>query len=74
LANANEKYFHEKLPTWNDFVNHPNYDSFWQRYAVTPYLKQITVPNLNVAGWWDQEDFMVRSKSTRLWKNTTQII
>ena len=57
LANANEKYFHEKLPTWNDFVNHPNYDSFWQRYAVTPYLKQITVPNLNVAGWWDQEDF-----------------
>jgi len=31
----------------------------WQRYAVTPYLKQITVPNLNVAGWWDQEIFMV---------------
>src|SRR6266566_4958860 len=22
-----------------------------------PYLKTPTVPNLNVAGWWDQEDF-----------------
>ncbi|HEY3132743.1 MAG TPA: CocE/NonD family hydrolase [Acidobacteriota bacterium] len=57
LSNANEKYFHGKLPTWNDFVNHPNYDWFWQKQAVAPYLKQVTVPNLNVAGWWDQEDF-----------------
>ena len=57
LANFNTKYAHEKLPTWNDFVEHPNYDEFWQRQAVAPYLKQATVPNLNVAGWWDQEDF-----------------
>ena len=45
------------MPSWNDFVNHPNYDEFWKRQAVTPYLKKVTVPNLNVAGWWDQEDF-----------------
>ena len=57
IANFNKKYVHEKLPTWNDFVEHPNYDEFWQRQAVTPYLTQATVPNLNVAGWWDQEDF-----------------
>jgi putative CocE/NonD family hydrolase len=24
---------------------------------VTPYLTRVTVPTLNVAGWWDQEDF-----------------
>ena len=36
---------------------HPNYDEYWKRQAVTPYLKRVTVPNLNVAGWWDQEDF-----------------
>jgi putative CocE/NonD family hydrolase len=24
LANANAKCFHNKLPTWNDFVNHPD--------------------------------------------------
>ncbi len=57
VANFNKKYAHSKLPTWNDFVEHPNYDEFWKRQAVTPYLKQVTVPNLNVAGWWDQEDF-----------------
>ena len=57
LSNVNERYFHGKIPTWNDFVQHPKYDDFWQRQAVAPYLVKPTVPNLNVAGWWDQEDF-----------------
>lgn len=57
LSNANAKYFHGKLPTWNDFVNHPNYDDFWQKQAFEPYLHHTRVPNLNVAGWYDQEDF-----------------
>jgi putative CocE/NonD family hydrolase len=57
LSNANAKYFHEKLPTWNDFVEHPNHD-FWKQHSVTEYLKHTTVPNLNVAGWYDQEDFV----------------
>jgi hypothetical protein len=59
LANANKLVFHEKIPTWNDFVAHPNYDEFWQRQAFPRYLKdlKLAVPNLNVAGWWDQEDF-----------------
>jgi len=57
LSNFNKNYGHEKLPTWNDFVAHPNYDDFWQKQAVWPYLDTPKVPNLNVAGWWDQEDF-----------------
>ena len=58
LSNANEKYFHGKIPTWNDFVSHPNYDAFWQKQAFQSSIVQATtVPNLNVAGWWDQEDF-----------------
>jgi len=57
LSNVNEKYFHANIPTWNDFEEHPNYDEFWRRQAVAPYLVKPTVPNLNVAGWWDQEDF-----------------
>jgi uncharacterized protein len=57
LSNANAKYFHGKIPTWNEFVAHPNYDEFWKRHAVAYGLKEPTVPNLNVAGWWDQEDF-----------------
>jgi putative CocE/NonD family hydrolase len=57
LANANAKYFQGKLPTWNDFVNHPDYDAFWKRQGFEPWLTRVTVPTLNVAGWWDQEDF-----------------
>ncbi len=57
LSNVNRKYLHGKIPTWNDFVEHPNYDSFWRQQAMAGYLKRVTVPMLNVAGWWDQEDF-----------------
>ena len=57
LSNANARYFHGKIPTWNDFIAHNSYDDFWKRHAVAYGLKEPTVPNLNVAGWWDQEDF-----------------
>jgi uncharacterized protein len=57
LSNANEKYFKGRLPSWNDFVNHPDYDAFWKRQGFEPWLTRVTVPTLNVAGWWDQEDF-----------------
>ena len=57
LSNANARYFHGKVPSWNEFVAHPNYDEFWKHHAVAYGLKEPTVPNLNVAGWWDQEDF-----------------
>ncbi len=57
LSNADAKYFHNRLPTWNDFVNHPNYDAFWKRQGFAPWLNRVTLPTLNVAGWWDQEDF-----------------
>jgi putative CocE/NonD family hydrolase len=57
LANVDAKYLHQRLPTWNDFVNHPDYDAFWKRQGFAPWLNRVTVPTLNVAGWWDQEDF-----------------
>ncbi len=58
LANVNPKYLKGRIPTWNDFVAHPNYDEFWQKQTILRYLKGApSVPTLNVAGWWDQEDF-----------------
>ena len=45
-----------KLPTWNNFVAHPNYDEFWQKRAAQNYLTAAPVPTLIVGGWWDQED------------------
>ncbi len=46
-----------KIPTWNDYVAHPDYDEFWKRQTMIPHLTSVKVPTLNVAGWWDQEDF-----------------
>jgi hypothetical protein len=57
LANITNNLAEGKRPTWKNFVAHPNYDEFWKRETVTPYLTRVTVPTLNVAGWWDQEDF-----------------
>jgi len=57
LSNVNATYLHGKIPTWNDFVAHPSYDEFWKRQTLIPYLTTVRVPALNVAGWWDQEDF-----------------
>ena len=57
LLNADKRYFHGKMPTWNDFVAHPNYDEHWKKVSFDAQLSKATVPILNVAGWWDQEDF-----------------
>ncbi|MCX6143499.1 MAG: CocE/NonD family hydrolase [Ignavibacteriales bacterium] len=57
LSHVNEKYFHGTIPTWNDFVNHPNYDEFWKKQSLPYRLDAPTVPTMHVAGWWDQEDF-----------------
>jgi len=57
LTNVNEKYLHGKINTWNDYVNHPNYDEFWKKQTIIPFIHDVKVPTLTVAGWWDQEDF-----------------
>ncbi len=56
LSNANAKYLHGKIPYWNDVIAHPNYDAFWKSEAWVNQVHASTVPNLNVAGFWDQED------------------
>ncbi len=57
LSNANAHYLHGKLRTWDDFAAHPDYDEFWKKQSLRSYVGAPKVPNLNVAGWWDQEDF-----------------
>ncbi len=57
LANVNRDVFKNKITTWNDFTAHPDYDAFWKRRAFAIDTPELKVPTLNVAGWWDQEDF-----------------
>lgn len=56
LKNVNEKYFHSKIPTWNNFVKHPDYDEFWQQNSPLSYVKYPQIPELHVGGYYDQED------------------
>ncbi|WP_175597224.1 CocE/NonD family hydrolase [Peristeroidobacter soli] len=58
LAKQDRHYLKRALPTWQNFATHPNYDGFWKEQVTTTRLSaKVTVPNLIVAGWWDQEDF-----------------
>jgi len=57
VANINEKYFNYSVPTWNEYMDHPNYDEYWQRQNPLKFVKNITHAVLNVAGWFDAEDF-----------------
>jgi len=56
LKNVNEKYFHRQLPTWNDFTEHPNYDSFWNKRSAMGYVPYPQIAMLHVGGYFDQED------------------
>jgi len=56
LSNINAKYLHGKIPYWNSTVEHPDYDDFWKKEAWVRQLHASSVPNLNVAGFFDQED------------------
>jgi uncharacterized protein len=56
LKNVNERYFKNKIPTWNNFVKHPNYDVFWQQNSPLNYMSKAQIPQLHVGGYYDQED------------------
>ncbi|MHC4909629.1 MAG: CocE/NonD family hydrolase, partial [Planctomycetota bacterium] len=56
LKNANERYFHGKLPIWNDIVAHPDYDEYWQARNLLPHLENVAPAVMTVGGWFDAED------------------
>lgn len=58
-ARIDSLYFHGEVPAWNDFMRHPNYDEYWQAQNVLKDLDLVSpdLPILNVAGWFDAEDF-----------------
>ena len=55
LKNATEKFHHDNF-FWNQVVEHPNYDEFWQKRSILPHLKKIKPAVLTVGGWYDAED------------------
>lgn len=58
LATMDRRELGRTMPSWQNFVSHPNYDDFWRASRTSQMMPaKVAVPNLIVAGWWDQEDF-----------------
>ena len=56
LKNADEKHFKGEIEFWNQIVEHPNYDEFWQSSNILPHLKNVSCAVMTVGGWFDAED------------------
>jgi len=56
LSNMNARYLHGVSPTWDNFMAHQTYDDYWKAGGTLPHLTEVTVPTLNVVGWWDAEN------------------
>lgn len=54
LKNA-DKYYKDNF-FWQETVNHPNYDEFWQKRSILPHLKNVKHAMMTVGGWFDAED------------------
>ncbi|MEO5602600.1 MAG: CocE/NonD family hydrolase [Cyclobacteriaceae bacterium] len=55
LKNITEKYHGDNF-FWNQVVDHPNYDEFWQKRNILPHLKNVKHAVMTVGGWFDAED------------------
>ncbi|CAM3453827.1 CocE/NonD family hydrolase [Zobellia roscoffensis] len=55
LKNITKNYHHDNF-FWNQIVDHPNYDEFWQKRNILPHLKNINHAVMTVGGWFDAED------------------
>jgi putative CocE/NonD family hydrolase len=56
LSNLDARYLKGKIGFWNDLVEHPNYDAYWQARNLRPHLKNVKAAVLTVGGWFDAED------------------
>ena len=56
LANVNTRYFHNEIKLWNQWMEHGDYDSYWQAQNVPQHLKKSSVAVMTVGGWFDAED------------------
>jgi putative CocE/NonD family hydrolase len=45
--------FEKKIPYLNDWVAHSTYDDYWKRRGIDYHYEAVTVPALNIGGWYD---------------------
>jgi len=45
-----------RIKFWDEMMQHPNYDAYWEAHNILTQLKNITCPTMTVGGWYDNED------------------
>jgi putative CocE/NonD family hydrolase len=55
-STAATRRFTREVPFWNEMLDHPDYDAFWQARNLRPQLKGVQPAVLTVGGWFDAEN------------------
>ncbi len=58
LADVNQELFGGTARYWQEIVDHPTYDAFWQKRSLWQHMENVRCAVLNVGGWYDAEDPM----------------
>jgi putative CocE/NonD family hydrolase len=56
VENVDKLYLKGAIPFWEDMMQHPNRDEFWQKRAIIPHLRNVAPAVMTVTGWYDAED------------------
>jgi len=50
------RQYTKDIAFWNEMLDHPTYDAFWQARNLRPRLKDVKPAVLTVGGWFDAEN------------------
>jgi putative CocE/NonD family hydrolase len=56
FKNTDKEFYKGRIPLWNQFLDHPDYDEYWQARNTLPHFKHIKPAVMTVGGWFDAED------------------
>ena len=56
IKNLNNNYYKGQSKIWNEYLEHPTNDYYWQARNIRPHLKNVKPAVMVVGGWFDAED------------------
>jgi len=56
IADLYQKGLGVRIKFWDEMMQHPNNDAYWEAHNILTRLKGITCPTMTVGGWYDNED------------------
>ncbi|PYV14400.1 MAG: X-Pro dipeptidyl-peptidase [Acidobacteria bacterium] len=56
VRNANEKYFKNEIPFWNEMMKRESRDDWWKARNIRTHLRNIKPAVMTVGGWFDAEN------------------